>query len=157
MVAPLLVDGLCAARKQQSGHENLEIHNIRFADKQHMEFYNDRVGRLNPDCYLKALIYTLGICPDTRRRFDSLYDAEEKVVVPEMIHCAWQTGSSLNVTRFAFHLFTGGTPSAYPDPGKPDFDECARYSVSSIFCCSYAPYFVEAIKLRYPEYMRGAR
>jgi hypothetical protein len=27
-----------------------------------------------------------------------------------------------------------------------------RYGVDEIFCCGYAPYFYEAIKLRYPEY-----
>ena len=32
--------------------------------------------------------------------------------------------------------------------------ECRKYSVSDIFCCSYAMYFWEGIKLRYPEYCR---
>lgn len=32
--------------------------------------------------------------------------------------------------------------------------ECRRYSVSDIFNCSYAMYFWEGIKLRYPEYGR---
>lgn len=27
-----------------------------------------------------------------------------------------------------------------------------HYAPSEIFCCSYAPYFWEAIKIRYPEY-----
>jgi hypothetical protein len=130
-----------------------ETRNIYFADGGHLEFYNYQADRLNPGCYLKALIYTLGVCPDTRRRFDSLYDAKENAVVPEAIHSAWQTGGSLKTTRLAFQLFTGGTPSAFLDPGKPDFNECARHSVSDIFCCRYAPYFIEAIKLRYPEYM----
>ena len=30
----------------------------------------------------------------------------------------------------------------------------SAYAPSEIFCCSYAPYFWEAIKIRYPEYMR---
>ena len=29
-----------------------------------------------------------------------------------------------------------------------------KYNVSEIFCCSYAPYFYEGIKIRYPEYTR---
>lgn len=29
-----------------------------------------------------------------------------------------------------------------------------EYAPSEIFCCSYAPYFWEAIKIRYPEYTR---
>lgn len=28
------------------------------------------------------------------------------------------------------------------------------YNPSEIFCCSYAPYFVEALKIRYPEYFK---
>jgi hypothetical protein len=132
-------------------------HNARFADCEHLQFYNNLSKRLKPDCYLKALIYTLGICPDTRRRFDSLYDAMDKSIVPEAIRCAWQTSGSLKVTRLAFQLFTDGTPSAFLSPDEPDVIECKRYSVSDIFCCAYAPYFVEAIMLRYPEYMYRMR
>jgi hypothetical protein len=133
----------------------LEISNIRFAGNEHLKFYNEQAYRLSPDCYLKALIYTLGICDDTRRNFGSLYDVIHRRIVPEEVNAEWQTGSSLRVTRLAFQLFTDVTPSAYLRPGNPDFDECARYSVSDIFCCGYAPFFFEAIKLRYPEYMRG--
>lgn len=159
MIAPLLADGLCAAAKRQVKPENMEIHHIRFADNRHLEFYAEQEDTLNPDCYLKALIYTLGVCDDTRRRFDSMYDVKKRRIVPEALHAEWQTGSSTKVTRLAFNLFTDLPATAYngTGTGKPDFDECMRYSVSDIFCCSYALYFVEAIKLRYPEYMRGAR
>jgi len=155
MVAPLLADGLCAAGKRRVRYENSEIHNIRFAGNEHLEFYNEQADRLNPDCYLKALIYTLGICDDTRRHFASLYDVKHRRIVPEEINAGWQTGGSLKVTRLAFQLFTDATPSAYLSLDNPDFGECVRYSVSDIFCCGYAPLFVDAIKLRYPEYMRG--
>ena len=30
----------------------------------------------------------------------------------------------------------------------------SSYAPSEIFCCSYAPYFWEAIKIRYPEYTK---
>ena len=133
---------------------NLEMLGVCFADSSHLKFYTAQANRLNPDCYLKALIYTLGVCPDTRRHFDSLYDAKSETIVPDAIRCEWQTSSSLKVTRLAFQLFTDSTPSAFLGPDKPDFDECRRHSVSDIFCCGYAPYFVQAIKLRYPEYMR---
>jgi hypothetical protein len=160
--ALLLADGFFAARKRRCGPVCLwegaavigaRAHNIGFADNDHLEFYAAQSDRLNPDRYLKALIYTLGICPDTRRRFSSLYDDKDKSIVPGAIHSPWQTSSSLKVTRLAFQLFTDVASSAFLSDGNPDFDECARHSVTDIFCCSYAPYFVEAIKLRYPEYM----
>lgn len=135
-----------------------EEHSVYFADKEHLDFYEQQtIGWVNPtDCYTKALLYTLGICRDTRRHIDRLYDLDDKSIYPEALNDGWQTGGTLKVTRLAFQLFTDGTPSAYIDPDKPDVDECRKYSVSDIFCCEFAPLFVEAIKLRYPEYMRGA-
>ena len=127
--------------------------NIFFRDTEHLQFYINQSKRLNPDRYLKSLIYTLGLLPDTRRRFDAIYDVNGKIIVPETIRSAWQTGGSLKVTRLAFQLFTDCTPSAFLDPDMPDIDECRKYSVSDIFCCGYAPFFAEAIKIRYPEYM----
>ena len=156
MTAPLPADALCAAGKRRDKHESTESRNIRFAGNEHKEFYYEQAGRLNPDRYLKALIYTLGVCDDTRRRFESMYDAKERCIVPEALCAEWQTSSSKKATRLAFNLFTGRPASAYNGTDNPDFDECERYGVSDIFCCGYAPYFVEAIKLRYPEYMRGA-
>ena len=136
-----------------------EKHRICFADNEHLDFYAEQTGRLKPDCYLKALIYTLGICGDTRCRFDSIYDAKKRRIAPETLYAEWQTGGSMKVTRLAFQLFTDTVPTALTyDDAKDrvveDFDECKKYSVSDIFCCGFAPYFVEAIRLRYPEYMR---
>jgi hypothetical protein len=99
------------------------------------------------------------MCRDTRRRFDSIYDAKNRSIAPETLHAEWQTGGSMKVTRLAFQLFTDTVPTArtYDDAENrvvEDFDECKRYSVSDIFCCGYAPVFAEAIWLCYPEYMR---
>ena len=105
-----------------------------------------------PDVYLRSLIYTLGICHDTRRNFNSIYDSSKREIIPEAIYKPWQTGSSLKVTRLAFQLFTDSTPTAFIDDIH-NIDECQCYSVSDIFCCSYAPYFFVATALRYHEYI----
>lgn len=103
------------------------------------------------DVYLKALIYAIGITGDTHSRWNGFYNEKLKEINPDIIHEAWQTGSSKKITRLAFQLYTNGVATAYED-NKEDFNECTQYSVSDIFCCSFAPFFVEAIKLRYPEY-----
>ena len=125
--------------------------NIRFANDWHKSFYISQSQKLRPDVYLKSLIYTLGMCCDTRRKFDVIYDTDLKEINPDAINEPWQTKSSLKVTRLAFQLFTDNTPSAFKN-GTFNFDECKHYCVSDIFCCSFAPYFVEAIRIRYPEY-----
>lgn len=127
-----------------------------FASKEHYEFFKQTCERLNADCYLKALIYTVGISEDTRSRWSSFYDEKERTIKPEVINSGWQTSGSVRITRLAFQLFTDSTPTAieYDKDDNPQysFKECQLYSVSDTFCCSYAPFFVEAVKLRYPDY-----
>ena len=72
----------------------------------------------------------------------------------------WQTSGSVRVVRLAFNLYTDGTPGVDEYKRKDEqVRECKafqrnalEYSVSDIFCCGYARYFWEGIKLRYPEY-----
>ena len=127
--------------------------NMRFYDDSHKDFYMSQSQKLKPDAYLRSLIYTLGMCHDTRRNFNRIYDAGLNAINPQAVREPWQTSSSLKVTRLAFQLFTDTTPTAFLASGH-DFDECRRYCVSDIFSCSYATYFVEAIRLRFPEYLR---
>ena len=49
-----------------------------FASKEHYEFFKQTCERLNADCYLKALIYTVGISEDTRSRWSSFYDEDQR-------------------------------------------------------------------------------
>ncbi len=123
-----------------------------FKDQEHRAFYQAMTSTCRDDVYTRALIYTLGICPDTRKRFNLIYTGQE--IDPEQLHQPWQTGTSLKVTRLAFNLYTDGEPTAFTegDITKEILKECSYYSVSDVFCCEYAPYFMQAIKIRYPEY-----
>lgn len=133
---------------------------IMFRDEGHYYFYHEKVAELKADVYLKSLIYIVGICYDTRSRWSSFYDEKSKSIKPEVLNNGWQTGTTMRATRLALNLFTDGTPTArqYDEHGnslplsESDFDECSRYSVSDVFCCEFAVFFVEAVKLRYPEY-----
>ena len=130
---------------------------MRFIDDKHEAFYNTEMTTVRDDCYHRALVYTIGINDDTRRHWDQMYDKKEQEIIKDSINAVWQTGGSLKVTRLAFQLFTDrpATASTYDESSNKiieDFDECKRYSVSEIFCCGYASYFVESIRLRHPEY-----
>ena len=53
----------------------------------------------------------------------------------------------------AFNLCCNGTPSVGDYEAEEDqLKECQYYTVEDLFCCGYARYFWEAIKIRYPEY-----
>ena len=82
-----------------------------------------------------------------------IYDFKTGCVITECLHEGWQTSGSVRVIRMAFNLYCNGTPSVsdYED-AEEQVDECRQYTVEEIFCCAYAPYFWQAIQIRYPEY-----
>lgn len=125
-----------------------------FESEEHEVFYHEKLAKARyQDCYHAALIYVLGISGDTRRHFNEIYDIKSGYVKPECLEAGWQTSGSEHVVRLAFNLYTGGVPSV---DERSDIElqlkECRRYSVDDIFCCGYAPYFWQAVKIRYPEY-----
>lgn len=126
---------------------------IRFADAGHKEFYLQMKKECPVwDCYHKALFYTLGISPDCRKHREDLYlfgnevflEGDAAGIRPETAFSQeWLTSGSVACIRLAYNLFNGYA--------------AAETTPSDLFCCGYAPYFHEAIKLRYPEYHKGER
>ncbi len=133
-----------------------KVQKIIFISSEHEKFYYEKLEQLilkDLDVYHKALIYCLGISNDTRKNIDRIYDFRTGRVKTESLHEGWQTSGSVKVVRMAFNLYCNGTPSVddYEDAEKQIY-ECRRYTVEDIFCCAYAPYFWQAIQIRYPEY-----
>ena len=60
------------------------------------------------------------------------------------MHGGWQTSGTVRVCRLAFNLWNG-----YTDP-----EHSNAYSPEDLFCCEFAPYFMEGVKIRYPKYCR---
>lgn len=131
-----------------------EINTITFINQEHEKFYTEYLSKCRyQDSYHKALIYCLGINNDTREHVDRIYDFATGCVKVKCLQEGWQTSGSLRVVRMAFNLYCNGIPSI---SGKRNVEEkikeCQCYTVEDIFCCEYARYFWEAVKIRYPEY-----
>ena len=128
--------------------------NIRFISEAHEKFYYEKLKEVRyVDVYHKALCYCLGISDDTRRNINRIYDFKTGCVKPECLHDGWQTSGSEKVVRMAFNLYCNGTPSVDDEQdAEEQIDECRRYSAEDLFCCCYAPFFWQAIQIRYPEY-----
>lgn len=123
-----------------------------FKDKLHEEFYKTNIVRTNSsgDPYRKALFYTLGLTAETRNNISTIYNFKEKCIETDGLNSGWQTGTTKRVTRLAFNLYNG---MVYDCDVDFEINEVSQYyAVDEIFCCSLAPYFFEAVKLRYPEY-----
>ena len=115
-----------------------------FSSEQHRAFYEKNMARVRDDSYHKALFYLLGVSADTRQRVNRLFDFEEDCIRPEALNEGWQTSGSRKLCLLAFNLWNGYTE-------KGDERMSTPYE---IFDCGYAPYFFEAIRLKYPDYCR---
>ena len=127
---------------------------IIFISEAHEKFYYEKLKEVRyQDVYHKALCYCLGINDDTRRNANRIYDFKTGCVKTECLHEGWQTSGSVKVVRMAFNLYCNGTPSVddYTD-AEEQINECRQYTVEELFCGAYAPYFWQAIQIRYPEY-----
>ena len=127
---------------------------VTFKNQAHEDFYQRYLPKCRyQDVYHKALVYCLGIDRDTREHVDRIYDFRTGNVKPECLHEGWQTSGSVKVVRMAFNLYCNATPSVddYTD-AEEQINECRQYTVEELFCCAYAPYFWQAIQIRYPEY-----
>ena len=124
---------------------------IIFISEAHEKFYYEKLKEIRyQDVYHKALCYCLGISDDTRRNANRIYDFKTGCVKTECLHEGWQTSGSVKVVRMAFNLYCNGTPSVddYKD-AEEQLNECRQYTVEELFCCAYAPYFWQAIQIRY--------
>lgn len=128
--------------------------NIIFRDSEHEDFYYTNLSRCwYQDVYHQALIYCLGIDRDTREHADRIYDFTKDMVKIKCLKEGWQTGGSVRVVRLAFNLYCNGEPSLSLFRNRQEMMQESRlYDVDEIFCCGYAPFFMQAVQIRYPEY-----
>lgn len=117
-----------------------------FKNDEHKCFFTDMLQKTDPaSCYHQAFFYTAGLNGDTRRHIHAIFDLKENCIRPEGLHQGWQTSGSRYVTLLAFNLWNG-----YLEQGNER--DSTPYN---LFCTSDLPYFMEAVKLRYPEYYKS--
>lgn len=130
---------------------------MKFIDKEHKSFYTEMYKKMQElgkvDVYYKAIVYTLGISEPTRQHFSEIFDIKNSNINLDSINSAWQTSTSKKATRLAISLWNDSCMYDSEDDMKNN-KVSNSYNVSEIFCCSYAPFFYEAVKIRYPEYTR---
>ena len=127
---------------------------IIFINDAHEKFYHEKLKKVRcQDEYHKALIYCLGINNDTRKNINRIYNFKTGCVKTECLREGWQTSSSAKVVRMAFNLYCNHALSVFDyEDTEEQLSEYRQYTVEKLFCCSYAPYFWQAIQIRYPAY-----
>lgn len=118
---------------------------IHFKSEEHRSFYFAMLDRCRvDDCYHRAFFYVAGLSAETRTHIGSLFDFSEDCIRPAGLRGSWQTSGTTRICRMAFNLWNGHTQTR----------DCRAYTPYELFCCEYAPHFMEGIRLRYPEYCR---
>lgn len=138
-----------------SAKSSVNTQEVTFSGQKHKDFYLEYLPKCRyQDVYHEALVYCLGISEDTRRNAERIYDFQSGCVKTECLQEGWITSGSARIVRLAFNLYCNGTPSVsdYENDAEKALNESREYSVEEVFCCTYAPYFWEAVKIRYPEY-----
>lgn len=118
---------------------------IQFVSKDHRDFFLDMMTRCRTnDSYHRAFFYVMGIAPETRANIKQMFNFKEDCIEPEGMHGGWQTSGTVRVCQLAFNLWNGYSADRQGD----------EYTPYDLFCCEYAPYFMEGIKIKYPDYCR---
>jgi len=124
--------------------------NIIYRDSKHKELFAQCCGKMAYlDEYHRAAAYLLSLDNVLRDHIIEVFSFNRDEIKPEALQASWQTGTSRKTTRLLFNLWNG-----YNAEGEPIEEEqiSANYTPENIFCCEYAPYYWQAIKLRFPEY-----
>jgi len=125
----------------------LQFAGIRFRDEIHRDFFLSMTNMLGSrgSVYHAAYFYLLGLCDTTRLHYADLYDFDAHQIKLDGLYGGWQTGSTTRLTLLAFNLWNGWAEDGQEIKSTPYY----------LFDCDLAPYFFEAIKLRYPEFCRN--
>lgn len=124
---------------------------IKFFDEEHERYFYAFCDMFNEDTdeYHYAVAYLLALDTECRKHYKDIFDFDENIIKPECLTAAWQTGTSSKTTRLMLNLWNG-----YCSEGESSEEEQPSdyYTPYHLFACSYAPYYWQAIKLRYPCY-----
>ena len=93
---------------------------------------------------------TLGMTEETRTNFSRCFDGEARMIRRP----PWRRAGRRAVQRGSYAWpsisGTGGATSRREEAQDGRMSEA--FTPDNLFCCEFAPYFYEAIKLRHPEY-----
>lgn len=131
---------------------------MKFYDEEHKEKFVEVLNKMNYiDCYHLSVAYLISMDTVCRKHINQLYDFKEQCINLESLKASWQTSTSRKTTCLAFNLWNGchSDGETYTDKDGYTTPLPSRFfAVDEIFSCSYAPFYVEGIKLRYSEYFR---
>ena len=129
---------------------------MKFRDEEHERNYNFILDMMPySDIERKALAYLLTLDTVCFEHIRDLYDFSDNCIMLSGLDKGWQTGTSKRTTRLAFNLYNSHCSDGETYTGSDGIEKnlpSSYYSPCYLFCCEYAKYYVEALKIRFPEW-----
>ena len=129
---------------------------IKFRDEEHEKNYNFFLDMMPySDIERKALAYLFALDTVCFEHIRDLYDFSDNRILLSGLDKGWQTGTSGRTTRLAFNLYNSHCSDGETyirSDGIEDNLTSVYYSPAYLFCCEYAKYYAEALKIRFPEF-----
>lgn len=126
---------------------------MRFKSELHEQYYKSFLNKMvSQDCYHKCVAYLLAIDDTCRKHFDYIFDFQQDIILIDCLVCPWQTSTTLKICRLAFNLWNDCCTNGDYYRTKLGSRELPSvdYTPSTIFNTSLAPYFWQAILIRFP-------
>ncbi len=129
---------------------------IKFRDEQHEQNYNFILDMMPySDIERKALAYLFALDTVCFEHIRDLYNFSDNRIMLSGLDKGWHTGTSKRTTRLAFNLYNSYCSDGETYIGSDGIEKdlpSSNYSPLNIFCCEYAKYYGEALKIRFPEW-----
>lgn len=126
---------------------------MKFYDDKHRATYDEICRKMSYiDCYHSSMAYLLALDNVLREHIDAVFDFKSDGIKRSALHQSFQTGTSLKTTRLAFNLWNGCSDDGETYTDKDGYTAdlpSSLYSVEQIFSSVYAPFYYEAVKLRF--------
>lgn len=130
---------------------------MKFKDNDHKQNYEVAVNIMKAtDCRTQSVAYLLSLDNICFEHFYDIFDFAYKTMNTDSLYQPWQTSTSKRTTRLALNLWSGycSDGETYIEDDGFEGELTSRfYAPSEIFSCDYAPFYWEAIKLRFPQYV----
>ncbi len=126
-----------------------------FSEEHEVAFFMMLCRMQSDDCYHQSLAYLLTLDSVCKEHIDDCFDFKNDLIKLEALTQPWQTGASKKTTRLAFNLWNGCYDDGEKYTDKDGYTvplPSQYYTVDEIFNCSHAPYYWQAVRLRYPLY-----
>lgn len=126
---------------------------MMYRDNTHEEMYQELCSRMkSKDCYHRAMAYLLSLDVVLREHIEAVFDFQRDGIKRDGLHKDFQTGTSMKTTRLAFNLWNGCCDDGEVYTDKDGYETplpSSYYTPAEIFSTSYAPYYWQAVKIRF--------